>query len=262
MSTLVYIALILLVFVILYRLLFVKSNHLTSSQVDATKQTQITSDKINSTGTGNTTNNFYYSIWFYVQDWNYNYGDTKVLFVRGNINPNNTESTDTNATSSDTDTATIDNNVGVSKPCPMVTFDKFQNNVIVSMAVYPNSSGTGKSVIHKCVVNNFPVQKWVNLTVSVQNRTMDMYMDGKLVRTCVMPGVPKVDSSLPLYVTPNGGFSGWTAKLQYWPESCSPQKAWDIYEDGYGTGLLNIFNRLKLKIMFLDNNVEVNSITM
>ena len=54
---------------------------------------------------------------------------------------------------------------------------------------------------------------------------MDVYLDGKLARTCVLPGTAKVTESSNVYVTPAGGFSGSTNKLQYWDSATNPQQA-------------------------------------
>ena len=41
-----------------------------------------------------------------------------------------------------------------------------------------------------CRISNFPLQSWVNIAVSVYNRAIDVYMDGKLQRSCVLAGTP------------------------------------------------------------------------
>lgn len=46
---------------------------------------------------------------------------------------------------------------------------------------------------HMCMINNFPLQRWVNLIVSLNNRTMDVYLNGKLVRTCILPAPANID---------------------------------------------------------------------
>lgn len=238
----IYIGLLVVIVIVLYRYVFSKKHKLTNYTLDGQTETQISADTLNYDSSANTnSSNFCYSVWFYIQDWNYKYGDPKTLFSRGG--------------KSESD-----------NPCPMVNFDSYQNNLTVLMSIYPGSSSsngdTSQTTIHKCSISNIPIQKWTNLTISVLNRTLDIYLDGKLVRTCVMPGVPRVNSNTPLFLTPNGGFSGHTAKLQYWPTSCEPQRAWDIYKDGYGGGVLNLFEKLKLKISFMENNVEVNSLTV
>jgi hypothetical protein len=118
-------------------------------------------------------------------------------------------------------------------------------------------------MVHRCAVANVPIQKWVNLLVSVYSRSMDIYLDGKLVRTCLLPGVAKIDANAPAYITPNGGFSGWTSKFQYFADSCDPQKAWNIYEAGYGASMLsNLFGKYTVKVSLMEGNTEDSSISI
>ena len=249
--TAAYIVVVVVVIYVMYTYIFSDRSTLSSSAKDATSQTITAANSLQTdTDSGNANgSNFCYSVWLYVNDWNYMYGDTKTVLSR---------STDS-----------------FENPAPMIVLDKYQNNVTTVMTVYPPShtestaessrKSTNKSddaMEHRCTIPNVPIQTWFNVTVSVMNRTMDMYLNGKLVRTCVLPGVPKVNASWPLYLTPKGGFSGKTAKLQYWPSACSPQKAWDIYESGYGSGLAGLFESMKVKLSFIDNNVEKGSVTI
>ena len=89
-----------------------------------------------------------------------------------------------------------------------------------------------------------------------------MYLDGKLVRTCVLPGVALVDKDADIYLTPNppGGFDGFTSKFQYIPEPVNPQEAYNIYKAGYGGGGLGgAMNRYKVKVSYLVDNKEKSS---
>ena len=176
-----------------------------------------------------TSSNYTYSIWFYVQDWNYKYGQTKTLLQR------------------------IDNK---GKPCPKISLGSHQNDLIVSVGTYPNTDVAGASTATQtfnCTVKNVPIQSWVNALVSVNNRTLDVYLDGKLVKTCVMPGVAKIARNAPVIITPNGGFSGFTSNIEFWAKASNPQDAWNIYRKGNG-GSMNLFNKYKVKLSILENN--------
>jgi hypothetical protein len=189
--------------------------------------------------------NFTYSIWFYIDDWSYKYGEPKIIFGRM------TPGAETEA----------------NEPCPSVVLGATQNNLIVSLAVYPTYDNvpheTAKFVINKFAISNISIQKWVNLFISVYGRTMDIYIDGKLVRTCILDGVAKIDSSAPVYITPYGGFSGWTSRFQYWGNESDPQKAWDIYKKGYGGSMLGgIFGKYTVKVSLMEGDTEDSSITI
>jgi len=120
------------------------------------------------------------------------------------------------------------------------------------------TQGTGKA--HKCTIRNFPLQKWVNLTVSLYGRTLDVYIDGKLVRTCILPGVAKSGTGGSILVTPGKGFSGWTSQTRYYPDATNPQEAYGIYKEGYGGSIIgNLFNKYRVRVSFLEDNQSKGS---
>jgi hypothetical protein len=236
--------------------------------------------------TSTNTSNYAYSIWFYVDNWNYRYGEPKVIFGRmgaqsstagantagANTAGANTAGANTagaNTAGANTETATTtgaeETTSGID-PCPSVVLAPTENNVIISLACYPGdqtSASTPKTghVVHNVTVANVPIQKWVNLLISVYGRTLDVYIDGKLVKTSILPGIAYVNQNSPVYITPNGGFSGWTSELQYWANALDPQTAWNIYAKGYG-GSSWFGNDYKVQVAFLKNGQTQGSISV
>ena len=134
-------------------------------------------------------------------------------------------------------------------------------------ASFDGSSSTTSGGIskHTCTVKNVPIQKWVNVIVSFNNRTLDIYMNGKLVKTCYMENVPQSFASDDVVISPTGkAFSGMTSKFKFWNTSMDPQKAWYTYSDGFapGLGLASFFNKYKFKMALLENNIETTSVTI
>jgi len=129
----------------------------------------------------------------------------------------------------------------------------------IETTVYPSSNSTSGST-HTCNVANVPIQKWVNVIISLYGRTMDVYIDGKLVRTCVLPGVAKIANNAPVYVTPLGGFSGYTANIHYYADSLNPQEAYNIYRKGYGGSGMSF--PYEIKIEFLKDGEEQGGLTI
>ena len=179
-----------------------------------------------------------YSIWVYVGDWNYRYGEKKVVFGRSDEFKNQG---------------------------PLVSFAATQNNIDIEVDVYPNSS-EDSNVTHTCTVTNVPLQKWVNVMLSVYNKTLDVYIDGKLSRSCLLPGVPKLSRSEDIIVTPDGGFTGNTAGFQFWDEESTPERAWNIYSKGYTGNAMDYFfsglNSYSAKFSILEDGVETSTITL
>jgi hypothetical protein len=89
---------------------------------------------------------------------------------------------------------------------------------------------------------------------------MDLYIDGKLVRTCLLPGIAQINSNADLHVTPKGGFDGWTSKIQYYPNALNPQEVWNIYAAGYTNGL-SMFGTYQVQVAIMENGNEKSSIT-
>ena len=227
------IVVIVLVFMIL-RYLMVEPNTLQDLQ-DGKSASTIDADSLATNGSSVASSNFAYSSWFYINDWNYRYGEAKVIFGRMGA-------------SSDASGGSIPGVIAL--------------GCYPGADVQPTTTG-GKTIVHTCSIANIPIQKWVNLIVSVYGRTMDLYIDGKLVRTCLLPGVASVNNDANIYVTPKGGFDGWTSKIAYYPNSLNPQDAWNIYVKGYkGNFLTNLFGSYDVQISLIENGTTTNSVTI
>ena len=238
--TIVIVIIFLILLYFFLRYLFSSPNTLQTIQNGRTSS-DIPATSLSTTGTGSEDTNFAYSIWYYINDWNYRYGEVKTLFARMG-GPDGTQ------------------------PCPAVQFDAVENNVTVTLSCFPGEgsaeSASATTVDHACKVGNIPIQRWTNLLVSVYGRSMDIYIDGKLVRTCLLPGVANVNSDSSIFVTPDGGFDGWTSQFQYFPTAINPQEAWNIYSAGYSGGLSNWFSNYQLQVAILENGNEKSSFTI
>ncbi len=186
-------------------------------------------------GTDSGSSDYCYSMWFYVEDWNYRYGEDKRLLARAPTE-----------------------NWGPNQASPHIYMDGKTNNLSIRVECYPTPADAAegrRTSPGNCAVENFPLQRWVNIIVSVYGRTLDVYVDGKLFRTCVLPNVARVDAQDDVFLTTGGGFKGYTANTQYWPQAVNPQQAYNIYKGGYGGNwLANLFNKYRLRVQFLEGN--------
>jgi len=176
---------------------------------------------------------FTFSIWVYVNSWQYRYGYQKVIYRRVNS--------------------------GQTSVSPEVSLGAATNDLSITMSIF--DSGKGGIVPGKSwTVNNIPIQKWCNIVISTNNRAVDTYIDGKLVNTHVLAGVPAMNKNAPVQLTPDGGFSGETSKFRYIARTISPREAYEIYREGPGGNWLSdLLNQYKLKLAFLKDNEEINS---
>ena len=78
------------------------------------------------------------------------------------------------------------------------------------------------------MLKNIPLNKWFNITGVIDNRTFEVYMDGKLVKTISLYGSP-FNSSGRMYITKNGGFNGSLAYLQYFNTTLQPKRIKTLY---------------------------------
>ena len=237
--------------VMLFRYIYIDPYTLQSIQNGQNTST-IAATSLATNGSGVPATNFAYSVWFYINNWNYRYGEPKVIFGR------------MGAASGD-GSGSVPGINGID-PCPAVVLGAVENNISISLGCYPGADEEpttegGNTVVHTCSVANVPIQKWVNLTFSVYGRSMDVYIDGKLVRTCLLPGVANINNNANIFVTPNGGFDGWTAKLKYFPNSLNPQDVWNIYTQGY-TSWASIFNAYQVQISLVENGTTQSSLTI
>ena len=203
--------------------------------------------------------NFTYSIWFYVNDWNYQNGLYKPIFGRfegisENINSDTIQQYFDGVNTCITSETNCDY-----KPSPVVTFDKYENNVIIYIP-YKTSDDIPLLKPFQCKVQNIPIQKWVNLSITLYKKTLDIYINGKLHKTCVIPSIPELSKGN-VYITPGKGFDGYTSKFQFYPEALNPQEIWNIYSNGYGS-LASTLGDYQVKMSLIENGNETNSFTL
>jgi hypothetical protein len=90
-----------------------------------------------------------------------------------------------------------------------------------------------------CDIKELPLQKWVNICAVMSSHTLDIYLDGKLVKTCVYKSYFKVDNSKSggtslsyLAGSSQIGFDGYMSRLQIINSSLNPDDIYKIYLAG------------------------------
>jgi hypothetical protein len=96
---------------------------------------------------------------------------------------------------------------------------------------------TGESSVDAPPVCDLPevdLQRWVMITVVLNGRTIDVYMDGKLTRSCVTSSYYKVDSTGPIkpIILDRGGFDGYISGMSVANYSLNPGEIYRLYSAG------------------------------
>ena len=126
------------------------------------------------------------SFWVYIDDWNYKYNTNKHIFIWDNCS---------------------------------AWLSKNTNNIVINIPTYNNKKGTNT------VIENIPLQKWTNIIIVLNNRVLDIFVNGTLSNSKYLTNIPKNDKKLGMKITPYGGFNGTISRFNYYT---FPVKKYDI----------------------------------
>lgn len=147
-----------------------------------------------------------FSTWIYVKDWNYKFGQYKNILWKGTNNSSNISSIH----------------------CPSIWLYPLTNSLKVV------TSTSAPEQVESCDISNIPLMTWVHIVYVLNNRTVDIFINGKLERSCALRGIPIITES-PVYITtgkPQAGFYGKIGKTQYFTRALLPNDVANIYQQG------------------------------
>ena len=146
--------------------------------------------------------------WMFIKDWDYQFGTKKSILYR-----------------KDSTTPTFRN--------PDISLHPTDNSLDVTVSIYPadasDTSSNGDS--YTCTVENVPLQTWFAVSVTVFQRNLDVYINGKLVKSCVLPGVPRPAAG-DIIVGDASGFSGSVCNVHAYPNMIGPSDASAFFSAG------------------------------
>lgn len=143
--------------------------------------------------------------WMYIKDWDTKFGQEKTVITRGSTGSLN----------------------------PYIYLHPTDNSLLVKID-YHQSSGTAAAAsgdVFTCELKNVPLQTWFCVGVSVSGRNVDIYRDGKLLRSCLLPGVPMTPTG-DLGIMSNGGFSGNVIDVFSYARALTPSDAQNFFNAG------------------------------
>ena len=152
---------------------------------------------------------FTWSVWIYIDDLDYNAGTFKHIFHKGNDDINYTQAP-----------------TGLNEPNngPGLYITPNKNNLLIIM-------NTFDKIKEKITIEDVPLNKWINVMIRVENTTVDCYINGTITKRHELSGVPFQNYGN-VYMSMNGGFSGYTSNLWYWNYALGTSHIQSIIDQG------------------------------
>ena len=146
-----------------------------SNPISTMEPTVITSNKLPLSGVDQ---GLSWSIvnWLFIEDYNYRYGQKKMIMNWGN-------------------------NL-------QMYFEELSNDLVIEITTAPLMKK------QKMIQKNIPQQRWICLIIVLDNRQLDLFMDGKLIQSIQLDYVPSYTQE-ELNLFEGGGFRGKCGYLQY-----------------------------------------------
>ena len=211
-----------------------------------------------------------YEFWVYVGK--YVGGTTQTLFYResdkytsGTCVAGTAASTGVLATQASYPDITKNIGVYIDGASPTLKVEYVKNNATSTTAATINLCTGYRPANEKgtiVVTDNFPVQTWVHVIVSVSTNYIDTYVNGKLTKSIKeTDGIYLPSSSLPIKF----GVCNSTilAKFTRTTKATDPQTAWDKYSAGNGDSQLSKYlGTLGMDVSLKKDNIEYSKFNL
>jgi hypothetical protein len=113
-------------------------------------------------------------------------------------------------------------------------FTTRQSPITITTTSGYGSKSTGKYT--NCVIEDVELQKWINLVFSINTNSIDVYINGEMIKSQILNGIASISNSNKVFISPNGkGFNGWNSKFEYWTHYMNPREVKKIYNQGNGS---------------------------
>ena len=157
---------------------------------------------------------FTWSTWIFIDDFTYKQNQFKHIFHKGNDNIN-------------VDTPPVGLNSPNNAPGLYITPGK--NALMVIVSTFDNPS-------NKIIVEDIPINKWLNIMLRLENNVFDVYINGAIVRRHLFDNTKSGDVFFQnygdVYALMNGGFSGYLSSLRYFDYAIPINKIQSIVNKG------------------------------
>ena len=163
---------------------------------------------------------FTYNTWIYIDDLTYRKGYRKHIFHKG---------------SSDKGSANYDD-IAFPNNAPGLYLHENKNTLIVII-------NTFDEIIEEVEIDNIPLNKWINVNIRIEQRNMDVFINGNVAKRHRFNSVPKQNYGA-VHVNKWKGFSGYMSNLRYYNKALNGTEINSIVKKGPNlkmTDSMNIF---------------------
>tara|TARA_B110000971_G_scaffold91922_1_gene94590 strand:+ start:1047 stop:1754 length:708 start_codon:yes stop_codon:yes gene_type:complete len=136
---------------------------------------------------------FTHSLWLYVKDWDYRYMNEKFILEKGKFK---------------------------------IYLGAKNNNLYLEIPILNN---TRPEII---VYENIPIQKWLNLTIILENRYVDIWINGVLYHSRHLENIPELEPGKDVKYLRNGGFSGHVSRIYHYETNLSKKNIRGLFLAG------------------------------
>ena len=201
--------------------------------------------------------NYSYNVWVFVNTWDTT--NLKPIFSR--IQSTGTPSVvmTTLEPSATVSVATATATIPANSPQIALYLDK--TTPTLKCFIHNAHATTASSTDPITITSNFPIQSWVYVTISVQGQYVDLYLQGKLVKSIQLAGVanvPSPDATVQLG-TGTAGPDINVAGFTYYPNALTPQQVWSNYLAGNGQNTLGALSTYGVNVGLTSNGVAQNT---
>jgi hypothetical protein len=116
-----------------------------------------------------------------------------------------------------------------------VTFSKVNPELIIYIKK-PLETGDSENceVVNEYKVEDIRLQTWNHFVISLWGKTMDIYLNGHLVRTFVIDAelFPKIPEELVVGAEEGKTYDGYISRFTYYPRVITPQEVKNLYYKG------------------------------
>jgi len=128
------------------------------------------------------------SFWIYIEDWNYKYDrDKKIISWNPNL---------------------------------LVTLGKKVNDLNIIVPIYGATQSDEENKdftdlkLEAISYKEVPLQKWIHICIILDNRNLDLCINGKLYKSKYLSNVPYLNKKNDIEICPDGGFKGYFSNMK------------------------------------------------